>query len=193
MTIEERCAPVFADWVEATSLNVGSVNLGDAVYKNPIDEVKYCVEQIIRNKKIPEIEVFEIGMIKTVKDLAMEFDFVKPILFSVVLGHIGAAPATVRTLKSMLEALCEFFPDQREILWGITHAHRQDFEIMKTALDLGASTVRIGFEDSRYLNPKTQVKANLPLVEEIADIIKSKGMVPATPNQVRDMLHIYKK
>ncbi len=62
LTIEERCAPVFADWVEANSLNVGSVNLGDAVYKNPIDEVRYCVDQIIKNRKIPEIEVFEIGM-----------------------------------------------------------------------------------------------------------------------------------
>lgn len=193
LTIEERCMPVFADWVEANSLNVGSVNLGDAVYKNPIDEVNYCVEQIINNHKIPEIEVFEIGMIKTVKDLAARYDFVKPILFSVVLGHIGAAPATVRTLQSMLEALHEFFPDEGEVLWGITHAHRKDFEMMKAALDMGASTVRIGFEDSNYLNPATQVNANLPLVREIADIIKSKGMMPATPEEVRDMLHIYRR
>lgn len=190
MTIQERCAPVSADWVEANSLNVGSVNLGDAVYCNPIHEVNYCVEQIIRNHKIPEIEVFEIGMIKTVKDLAMRYDFVKPILFSVVLGHIGAAPATVRTLQSMLEALYEFFPEEGEMLWGITHAHRKDFEIMKTALDMGASTVRIGFEDSNFLNPTTQVDTNLVLVQEIADIIKTKGMMPATPDEIRRMLGI---
>ncbi len=190
LTIEERCAPVKVDWVEANSLNVGSVNLGDAVYCNPIHEVDYCVEQIIKNHKIPEIEVFEIGMIHTVKELAMRYNFVKPILFSVVLGHIGAAPATVGTLKAMLDSLYEFFPNEGEMLWGITHAHRKDFEIMKAALDLGASTVRIGFEDSNYLNPTTQVDCNLPLVQEVADIIKSKGMMPATPAEVRKMLGI---
>ena len=191
LTIEERCAPVFADWVEANSLNVGSVNLGDAVYRNPIEEVHYCVEQIIRNHKTPEIEVFEIGMIKTVRDLAERFDFGKPILFSIVLGHIGAAPATVRTLKSMLEAFYEFFPGEGEALWGITHAHRTDFEIMKAALDMGASTVRIGFEDSNYLNPTTQVDSNVPLVEAVADIVKTKGMMPATPAEIRAMLNIH--
>lgn len=191
LNIGERCAPVFADWVEANSLNVGSVNLGNAVYRNPIDEVHYCVDQIIKNRKTPEIEVFEIGMIKTVKDLSQQYAFVKPILFSVVLGHIGAAPATVRTLKSMLAAIDEFFPNEGEALWGITHAHRRDFEIMKTALDMGASTVRIGFEDSDYINETTRVAANLPLVEEIADIIKSKNMMPATPDEARAMLNIY--
>ena len=193
LTMEERCAPVFADWVEANSLNVGSVNLGDAVYKNPIDEVRYCVDQIIKNRKIPEIEVFEIGMIRTVKELSLQYEFVKPILFSIVLGHIGAAPATVGTLKLMIDALYENFPNREDVLWGITHAHREDFEIVKAALDMGASTVRIGFEDSNYLNPTTQVDCNLPLVREVADIIKSKNMMPATPDEVREMLHIYRK
>ena len=141
---------MFADWVEANSLNVGSVNLGDAVYKNPIDEVRYCVDQIIKNRKIPEIEVFEIGMIRTVKELSLQYEFVKPILFSIVLGHIGAAPATVGTLKLMIDALYENFPNREDVLWGITHAHREDFEIVKAALDMGASTVRIGFEAVSY-------------------------------------------
>ena len=134
------------------------MNLGDAVYKNPIDEVRYCVDQIIKNRKIPEIEVFEIGMIRTVKELSLQYEFVKPILFSIVLGHIGAAPATVGTLKLMIDALYENFPNREDVLWGIT-----------------------------------QVDCNLPLVREVADIIKSKNMMPATPDEVREMLHIYRK
>jgi len=190
LTIEERCTPVYPNWIEANSLNVGSVNLGDSVYCNPINEVRYCVEQIIKNRKTPEIEVFEIGMIHTVKELNQKYDFVKPILFSIVLGHIGAAPATVRTLKLMLAALEEYFPNKEEILWGITHAHRKDFEIMEAALDMGASTVRIGFEDSNYINETTTVSTNLPLVEAISDIIKRKDMMPATPEEARKMLNI---
>ncbi len=191
MTIEERCAPVSAGWVEANSLNVGSVNLGDAVYCNPIREVEYCVDQILKHHKTPEIEVFELGMIKTVKDLSEKYNFVKPILFSIVLGHFGAAPATVRTLRSMLDAIDEFFPDKGETLWGITHAHRTDFEIIRAALELGASTVRIGFEDSRYVTPSTQADKNLPLVEAVSGLVKTMGMEPATPEEIRTMLNIH--
>lgn len=34
---------------------------------------------------------------------------------------------------------------------------------------------------------------NLPLVQEVADIIKSKNMMPATPDEARSMLNIYKR
>ncbi|MFV0504940.1 MAG: 3-keto-5-aminohexanoate cleavage protein [Lachnospirales bacterium] len=190
LTIEERCAPLYGNWVEATSLNVGSVNLGEYVYKNPIKDVKYCVDQIIKNKKIPEIEVFEMGMVHTAKELCEEFDFIKPVLFSVVLGHIGASPATVGTLKSMVGSLNEFFPNEKEMLWGITHAHRQDFSIIKQAIEMGASTIRIGFEDSKYINAGVTVDTNLPLVEKVASIVKEMNCLPASPKEAREMLNI---
>ena len=36
LTIEERVQPCYPSWVEANSLNVGSVNLGTSVYQNPM-------------------------------------------------------------------------------------------------------------------------------------------------------------
>lgn len=188
LTIEERCVPVLSPAVESNSLNVGSVNLGDAVYRNPLKEVKYCVGQIIENKKIPEVEVFEMGMVKATKDLSEEFEFTKPLLFSIVLGHIGASPATSRTLKSMIGTIEEFFPNKDETLWGITHAHRKDFKIISEALDLGASTVRIGFEDSSFLSEEEQAQENHPLVAKVAKILHDKGMAPCTPEEARTML-----
>jgi len=190
LTIEERVQPCYAPYVEATSLNVGSVNLGEAVYQNPIADVRYCVQQIIENKKIPEIEVFEIGMINTVRELAMQYDFVKPILFALVFGHGGEMPATVPALKHMIDALYENFPDRNEVLWGYTQAHRQDFEMVKVALDMGATSVRIGFEDSDYIAPGVRVDNNAALIAEVTDIIKTKGMAPMTPDEVRKMLKI---
>ena len=79
LTIEERCAPLYYDQVEACSLNVGSTNLGDAVYCNPIPEVKYCVNEIIKTGKTPEIEVFEIGHTYMVQKLREEYDMKEPI------------------------------------------------------------------------------------------------------------------
>lgn len=192
LTIKERCAPLSADWVEAASLNVGSVNLGEAVYQNPIRDVRYCVEQILKHKKIPEIEVFELGMIHTAMELSKEFDFVKPLLFAVVLGHKGAAPATERILDSMLDALDECFPEKGQALWGITHAGRKDFSIIEAALKKGASTVRIGFEDSDCLDFDRRADTNLPLVLETVKLIRSLNMEPATPSEARKMLNLHK-
>ncbi len=191
LTIEERCAPLAASWVEASSLNVGSVNLGQDVYQNPIRDVEYCVSEIKKYGKVPEIEVFELGMIKTAKDLAEKFALPLPVVFSVVLGHIGAAPATVRTLKAMVGGIEEFF-GENEAIWGITHAHRRDFEIMEAAIDLGASTVRIGFEDSDYLSPDVRTEKNLPLVEAVREILKKHGTDAATADEARKMLGIHR-
>lgn len=188
LSIKQRCVPVRPEWVEANSLNVGSVNLGESVYQNPIQDVRYCVEQILKYKKVPEIEVFEMGMIKTVWDLAREYPLLRPILFSIVLGHSGAAPATERTLRSMLGTLEEFFPEPGETLWGITQAGREDFTLIKKALELGASTVRIGFEDSAYLAPGVKAESNVPLVERTAKLIRSLGLSPASPAEARQML-----
>ena len=111
LTIEERVQPCYPSWVEANSLNVGSVNLGTSVYQNPIKDVEYCVKTIMDNKKIPETEVFELGMINTVRELNDKFHFVKPILFALVFGHGGEMPATVPALRHMIQALEENFPN----------------------------------------------------------------------------------
>ncbi len=182
LTIGQRCAPLYYDAVETTSLNVGSCNLGTAIYKNPIDEVKYCIEEIIKTGKVPEIEVFEIGMIHTVCELRKEFKFHAPLLFSIVLGHPGIAPATIKALTAMRS----FIPD--DALWGITHAYRRDYDIFTAALGMGASTVRVGFEDSKFLDNGTEAATNLPIVEKVAALIKATGNSPATPSEARQML-----
>lgn len=190
LTIQERCQTCYPKWVEANSLNVGSINLGTAVYQNPIRDVEFCVQQILQYKKVPEIEVFELGMINTVRELDEKYHFVRPILFALVFGHGGEMPATVPALRHMITALEENFPNRNDVLWGYTQAHREDWEMVKTALDLGASTVRIGFEDSDLIAPGVHVDNNAALIAEVADIVKARGMMPMTPAEARAMLGI---
>ena len=52
LNMKERCVPLYSDLVEACSLNVGSTNLGKAVYCNPIDDVEYCVQEILKQKRL---------------------------------------------------------------------------------------------------------------------------------------------
>ncbi len=184
LTIKERCAPLYCDIVEACSLNVGSTNLGDAVYCNPINDVEYCVQKLLEMKKTPEVEVFEIGHTHVMKELMEKYSFCNPVLFSIVLGHKGEAPATPEALAAMISMI------PKEALWGITHANRKDFSLIAAALGMGASTVRIGFEDSRHLDANTQVESNLPLVEKTVRLLKAMDKEPLTPDEARKLFRI---
>ncbi len=189
LTIEERCAPLYMDTVEATSLNVGSVNLGKAVYCNPIDDVKYCVGEILEQGITPEVEVFELGMINTTEKLRKEFSFQNPLLYAVVLGHEGAAPAQPEALGAMVG----YLPKNENTLWGITHANRRQFDIIGAAVGMGASVVRVGFEDSNYLDEEEKAKTNLQLVEKTAALIRAMDKEPATAKEARQMLNITRR
>ena len=54
----------------------------------------------------------------------------------------------------------------------------------------GARTVRIGFEDSSYLNPAVQAETNLPLVEKTVQLLRAMDKEPMTPDEARKMLNM---
>ena len=191
LTIEERCVPCREDLVEAVSLNVGSVNLGQAVYRNPIREVEFCVQSLMDGGKVPEIEVFELGMIHTVRQLKEKFGLKDPLLFALVFGHEGEMPATKAALDHMLSFLNVTFADNAIApLWGYTQSARKDWEMMRYALELGADSVRVGFEDSDYLDPETRVEINAPIVARAAELVRETGGRPMTPAEARALLGI---
>jgi 3-keto-5-aminohexanoate cleavage enzyme len=185
LTIQERCVPLYSELVEACSLNVGSTNLGQAVYCNPLDDVEYCVKELLKMKKTPEVEVFEIGHTYVMQQLMEKYEFPKPVLFSIVLGHKGEAPPTPAALALMIQMI------PTGALWGITHANRRDFSIVAAALGMGASTVRIGFEDSDLLDTMTVVDTNLPLVEKTVRLLRAMDKEPMTPAEARKTFNIY--
>lgn len=187
LTIQQRCAPLSYDKVETISLNVGSVNLGEAIYKNPIGDVRYCVEQMMKFRKLPEVEIFELGMIHTVLELDRHYSLPKPIMFDLVLGHPGGAPATIDALI----ALRSLVP--HDALWGITHANRTDYCVISAAVAMGASLVRIGFEDSDYLNRDRRAANNAELVSKVADIIHAMELEVANPQDARQILGVVQR
>ncbi len=184
LTIAERCAPLSLPEVECASLNVGSVNLGDAVYLNSPADVEYCLTRILEVRKTPEVEVFEIGMIATTLALWEKYKVAVPPLFSIVLGHRGASPATPEALL----ALRSFIPKTAH--WGITHYGRQNNDVIAAAVALGAQTVRVGFEDSAVTEAGKQAADNLELVRHFAGLLRAMGKRPMSGEQARSVFEI---
>lgn len=55
---------------------------------------------------------------------------------------------------------------------------------------MGASLVRIGFEDSRYLTNEKVAMYNYELVEKLAALIHAMDLEVATPMEARKILGI---
>ncbi|MCH4192663.1 MAG: 3-keto-5-aminohexanoate cleavage protein [Butyrivibrio sp.] len=190
LTIEERCKTCAVEDIECNSLNVGSVNLGKAVYQNPIDDVEYCVKEILAHGKMPETEVFEIGMLNTLRELDEKFGFTRPMLIAVVLGHKGAMPATDFSLRTMIAAISENFPKKENVLWGITEANRETWDIIDEAVTLGASSIRIGFEDSHLVDRGILAKNNAEIVAQVCQRLKRLDAEPMKTDEVRKILRL---
>lgn len=184
MTIEERCLPLNYSKVESASLNGGSTNLGEEIYKNSYADIRYCGIATYHKKIIPEVEVFDIGMIHAMERLSEEGAFRKPLLYNMVFGHDGGMEANIQSLVTFQS----FIP--KGCLWGITHYGRNDWTFIATAIAMGASIIRIGFEDSRYLLHEKIATNNCQLVDQLRRLIKAMNLEVATPKEARELLKI---
>lgn len=187
MNIEERCRPLNYKRVESASLNGGSTNLGEAVYINSFDDIRYCAKAVYDRAIIPEVEVFDIGMIHNVMNTAKELPFRNPILFNLVFGHRGGMqpdPESLTAFRSFIPA---------GTMWGVTHFGRDNWHFLAAAIAMGASVVRIGFEDSAWLAPELSAAYNWQIVERLVHLIHAMGLECATPSEAREILQIPKR
>lgn len=184
MNIEERCRPLDYEKVESASLNGGSTNLGEAVYINSFDDIRYCADAVYKQNILPETEVFDIGMLYNMKLVKDEQPFADPMLFNLVFGHKGGMQPTPEMLSAFRSFVLE------DAMWGVTHFGRDNWTFLAAAIAMGATVVRVGFEDSAYLDENTQAEYNYQVVEKVAALIRAMGLETATPDEAREILNL---
>lgn len=187
MNIQERCNPLDYERVESASLNGGSTNLGEAVYRNSFDDIRYCAGKCYEKGVIPETEVFDIGMIHNVEMVRKEVPMRTPVFYNLVFGHKGGMQPTVEELM----AFRSFVP--KDAMWGVTHFGRDNWTFLSAAIAAGATIVRIGFEDSRFLKEGVTADYNYQEVQYLAELIRKMGLKVATPDEAREIMGILNK
>ena len=58
---------------------------------------------------------------------------------------------------------------------------------------MGATVVRVGFEDSYYLADGVDAEYNWQVVEKLVNLIRAMGLEPATPDEARQILNLRKR
>lgn len=167
---------------ELATLDCGTCNFGgDDIFVNT-DNTIFNFAKIMKEKGIkPELEVFDKGMI----DIALKADrkglLVHPLHFDFVLGV--QMSATLRDLVFMVGSI------PYGSTWTACGIGRSCFEIAAGTILMGGH-VRIGFEDSLYLEKGVLAKSNGEMVEKVVSLAKFFGREIATPAEARQILHI---
>lgn len=186
MNIQQRCYPLDYKWAESASLNGGSTNLGEAVYRNSFEDIRYCASSCYERKIIPETEVFDIGMIHNVELVRKQVSMRTPVFYNLVFGHQGGMQPTIEALM----AFRSFVPSDAK--WGVTHFGRDNWTFLAAAIAAGAVIVRVGFEDSKYLGENKMATYNYELVKYLAELVEKMGLSVASPEEARKIMNIIK-
>jgi 3-keto-5-aminohexanoate cleavage enzyme len=182
-SIENRAKPLSLQ-PEMASLNLGTLNFGDDVFLNHPKDIIGLAGKMKQYGVMPELEVYEVGMLEHAFRLAKQGLISDPMHFQFVLGVPGGMSGDPRNLVHLVSLL-----PSTELHWGVAGVGRFQLPLAVQALVMGGH-VRVGFEDNVFYNKGELAKSNAQLIERVARISRELGRDVATPSQARKMLGI---
>ncbi len=168
--------------IDMASLTVGSLNFPKQASVTDPGMIEGLATRMSDVDVVPELEVFDTGMIHYSKYLLKTGVLSDPLYYNILLGSLGSAPADPRMLITMVEELPE------NATWAATGIGRFQFPVNCLAIALGGH-VRVGLEDAIFMNWKTRESAtNARLVERLVAVAQSQGREPATISEARAII-----
>jgi uncharacterized protein (DUF849 family) len=172
---------------DMASLTLGSLNFPNEASINTPDMIEQLAFKMKKNGIVPEVEIFEMGMINTAKVLIKKGILKKPFYFNLLLGSIYSVPATLFDLTHMVTSL------PPNVHWGAAGIGKFQLNMNLASILMGGN-VRVGLEDNIYYdNEKKKFATNEMLVQRIVRLAKEVGRDVATPQETREYLKIKPK
>ncbi len=181
MSPQERLQPVLLR-PEMATLTTGTVNFGQAVFMNPLPEVETFARTMLAHGVVPEIEVFDTGMIDAALLLVKRGILALPLHFDFVMGVPGGIGATPKNLLHLAESI------PAGCTWTVAGIGRHQLPMAALAIVLGGH-VRVGLEDNIYY-ARGVLATNAQLVERVVRLARELGREVATPFEARRTLRI---
>jgi uncharacterized protein (DUF849 family) len=165
------------------SLDFATMWFGDSAFVNAPPILAEMASLIGRAGVLPELEVFDTGDIHLARHFLDTGVLASPGFFQIVLGVRYGASAIPESMLYMRNLLP---PGSR---WSAFGTSSQQFPMLAQSLLLGGN-LRVGLEDTLYLEKGVLAPDNAALVEKGVTIMRSLGFEPATPSEARAMLGI---
>jgi 3-keto-5-aminohexanoate cleavage enzyme len=181
---EKRLAPLQLK-PDMGTLNAGTLNFGDDIFINHPSDIVRLAEAFKEYNVVPEVEVYESGMIDIVAKLVKQGHIVhSPLHLQFVLGVPGGMSGKPKNLIYMMEHLKE---EISTATWAVAGIGRWHLPTSMIALAAGGH-IRCGFEDNIFYHKGVVADSNAQLVARIARIAQEIGRPVATTAQARSIL-----
>lgn len=181
MTALQRTLPATNRHAQLASLNVGSFNFGDRVYQNSVPDIRLWIKTLAELGIKPAMEVFEAGNMECALHLIREGGMRAPYNFIFVCNLNWGMPYH----PTLIAYLRDRVPQGSN--FGVNMIGSTDFKNHLEVARLGASILRVGFEDSRRYNGKIAA-TNQELVGALRAELEADGFSIATPDEARAIL-----
>lgn len=169
--------------LDMASLATGSVNFPNQIYENPPQLVEDLASSMLEFNVKPEIEVFDLSMLYSAKELAERGLIKRPLHVQFVLGILNARR---RVLEFLVSEIKEIMPDAT---WAAAGIGRHQLEVNRWTLELGGH-LRTGLEDNIKFDRERLAKSNAELVARLRDMCGEFGRHAASPPEARKILNL---
>jgi uncharacterized protein (DUF849 family) len=212
MAIEERTRAGVDLKPELCSLNMGSINLSLAemaerdlpwkhdwerpflaatkglVFKNTFEDIEWILNNVGEKGGTRfEFECYDVGHLYTL-EYFLSRGLVRPPLFIQTIfglrGGLGADPEDLLHQKRTADRLFG-----KHYRWSVLAAGKHQIPLATMACIMGGN-VRVGLEDSLYIERGKLAVSNAQQVAKVRRILEELGLTIATPDEAREMLDL---
>jgi uncharacterized protein (DUF849 family) len=167
---------------DMASLTLSSMNFAASASINSPQTVQALAETMQQRGIIPELEIFDTGMVNYLHYLRQKNILTPPFVVNLLLGGVASSQATPLDLGFLVERLPE------GALWSAAGMGRSQLAANTLALASGGG-VRVGLEDNLYHDDdRTTLATNVGLVSRVVEIAKQLERRPMTPTEFRETL-----
>lgn len=211
MSIDERIAPANTVSPEMCSMNMGSINfsfhtLADryekfkydweegyirstegAIFRNTFSDIKLVAETMGGDEHQVkfEHECYDVGHLHNLAFCIKQGMFKQPIFLQFVMGVLGGITADIENMEFMKKSADKLFGDNYQ--WSVIGAGGAQMKMAAAAAAMGGH-VRVGLEDSLFIERGQMATSNAQQVEKIKRILEDQGNRVATPAEARALL-----
>jgi uncharacterized protein (DUF849 family) len=167
---------------DMASLTLGSLNFPRQASISEPETIRRLAEAMRERGIVPELEVFDFGMVDYAKYLIERGTLEEPFYFNLILGSLG----TLRATPLHLAALAEALPGGS--IWAGAGIGRFQLEVNSMAIAMGGH-VRVGLEDNLFFDSeKTRPASNESLVRRLVEIARACEREIASPQEAREQI-----
>ena len=175
---EQRVEHIAALKPDICSLDLNTMNSGNQVVMNTPANVRRMAQIIRAAGAVPELECFDTGDLVLAQHLIEDGTLQGPGVYTFVMGVRYAMPFSTQAMQLARSLIS----DQAQ--WSAFAVGRHAFQAVAQAYLLGGN-VRIGLEDTIYIDRGELAKSNAELVSKARRIVQDLGGTLATSAEAR--------